>query len=232
MSWRARDSRNWLDWLMPETDGHSAFVILFRLKPFYLLALTGTIVSVVVGCTTISSPNSSKNDSGFYYYYHNERIQIRPLSDRLAIRFAPYTTEQDRMAVLSKLDVDLFSQVEAFELYIVRHKRGALGKSDLRKISSIEQVIEVFVWEDGTMFLIPNQFFAQFQESVSEKEIIAFNQQYGVTIVEKNEWLGKNYLLQVPWDSELSALDLANLYHKDPITEFATPNFVRLDQLP
>ena len=47
--------------------------------------------------------------------------------------------------------------------------------------------------------------------------------------LEKNDWLGNNYLLAVSDHAVKSAVDLANLYHGSALTEYAVPNFIRVN---
>ena len=94
--------------------------------------------------------------------------------------------------------------------------------------TSIAYAGDVYTWKDGTEYTISNQFFVQFNPLVSEELIDSLNGSYDVTISQKNEWMGNNYLLEVDWESDRTALELANLYHQHPLTEFATPDFLRL----
>ena len=202
-----------------------------------MAAMTAGIV--IIGATIVygffglgsdlpSSVNETEGD--FYYYYHDERIEIDPVPGRFAIVFKPVVNEQERAAWLANGNLTLLSEVEAFDLYIVESASTDVTKQELLvgSRSTAEYVTEVFRWEDGTEFVIPNQFFVQFRASVSEEEIASLNERYGVAVVEKNEWLGNNYLLEVSWDSDVTALELANWYHENPITEFAVPDLVRL----
>jgi len=202
-----------------------------------MAAMTAGIVIIgvilVYGFSWVGSDRPSpvnETEGDFYYYYHDERIEIDPVPGKFAIAFRPVVNEQERAAWLANGNLTLSSEVEALDLYVVESANTDLTKQELLagSRSIAEYVTEVFRWEDGTEFVIPNQFFVQFRPSVSEEEIASLNERYGVAVVEKNEWLGNNYLLEVSWDSDVTALELANWYHENPITEFAVPDLVRL----
>lgn len=160
-----------------------------------------------------------------YYYNGDEKIPLNHVADVMVVGTGsskPFTQKQhawfkDQGIVMNESDFSGW--------YIVPRDADIIQK--LKTLDFIKRGGELYLQDDGLQTIIPNNFFVQFYENVSEEEVIRINQRYGVSIVKKYDYLGNNYLLEVPWDSELTALDLANLYHELSLTEYAHPNFKR-----
>lgn len=84
---------------------------------------------------------------------------------------------------------------------------------------------------DTTHFVMTDEFSVQFKPNVSPSEIKRLNAKYDVDIFLKDDLDRRQareyneYLLRVTLDSKQNALEVANRYYKNPLTEWSVPNF-------
>jgi subtilisin family serine protease len=74
--------------------------------------------------------------------------------------------------------------------------------------------------------IVTDLFIAQFVPGISPLRVDSLNAANGVEVVKQLGVLGNDYLLRVTPAAPLDAIDMANRYHQDPLTAFATPDFI------
>lgn len=202
----------------------------------FLLAVFGAALIIVYKYNQQSgifnrTPTPPGSNEPNFYYYKDQKIPLNPIPGKYAVRPKPDLTAAQLTTLFNDAGLKLAMKVAPSGWYVVQSDAGE-EQSALSQLNFIEQITQVYRAKDGTEYFIPDQFFVQFNPSVSEEEIRAFNEEHGVFIVEKIEWLGNNYLLQVDEKANRTGLGLANLYHESPLTEYAAPNFIRFTFLP
>lgn len=77
---------------------------------------------------------------------------------------------------------------------------------------------------DTARFIMSDEFHVKFHTHVTRTEIDAINAQYGVEILNYNEY--DEYILRVKEELPYTTLDLANLYYESDLTIWSLPNFL------
>jgi len=199
-----------------------------------------TVALLCIICSVIFAPKvkpASGADSDVdFCYYSGGRKNILPLSkEMLAVRFKQGVSfEQQKTIVESEEKLAAFSErkeVSAFKLVILP-LRAQLTEQDvvqtinnLNTRAEVEAAFPVFHFPDAELILT-DEFIVEFNPSVSENEIKAFNALNNVEVVRKPQWTNR-YTLRVKDSTNMNALKMANLYYESLITKFAMPNFVR-----
>jgi len=174
----------------------------------------------------------------FYYYSSGHKIYLDLYTEMIAVWFEEIvngkTVSAEEKESLIEADPVLEKiSIEApdFGLVLIATNEGSdeidiiqtierLDKSPLVKYS-----MPVFGDSDN-MLIVMDDFFAKFTQGVTEQEIESFNKLHNVEVIEQYPWGA--YLLRVKEPKNINALEMANLYYEDPITEYAVPNFLTL----
>ena len=79
------------------------------------------------------------------------------------------------------------------------------------------------------LMFVTLEFAVQFKEEVTFEQILKMNSRYGVKIIKELGYVSNGYLLEAPSEerTDLSSVELANLYYETGQVIFANPNLIR-----
>lgn len=122
----------------------------------------------------------------------------------------------------------IFASRGIFQFNILQGLSLDAAEIELNRIFNVIKRIPAFYQIDyhGDKWdmIMADEFVVKFGPDVTEEQIIALNSDHNVEIVSYSPWLG--YLLMVTENSQLNALEMANLYYENPLTVWSHPNFV------
>jgi len=174
-----------------------------------------------------------------FYYAEDEKIPLTPSAAFVAVQFSPDADETVRRAAVDKVEgvesLEVGEVLEPFGITLIPTSTGATEEmaaasaEELAAESGVEGTIPVFQMPGGesdeVMILIP-QFRVQFKSEASNADIDKLNTKHGVEVVAKDDLGPNSYLLHLTPKAKQDALDLANVYHEDELTEYAEPDWV------
>ncbi|MEM7305006.1 MAG: S8 family serine peptidase, partial [Pseudomonadota bacterium] len=174
-----------------------------------------------------------------FYYAGEEQIVLSPVENLLAVKFKPDVDEAACSAIADRLQSSsgtLASELlPSFNLSLVSIDPQVSSESlsqeieDLSTDSAVDSVLTVFQMpegEDGEVLILDQQFRVQFTPDAKAGQISKLNKEHSVQVVAKEDLGSGSYLLAVTDESKLNALELANLYHENDLTEYAEPDWI------
>jgi len=167
----------------------------------------------------------------FYYYSGGGKIFINIFTDYFAVCFREGVSEDEIQALTDHdhvLDCILDFLWEG--LVVFSTKPGTTESDIIKATQRFEQLSQVKyaspVFGDSvTWILLTDEFSAKFNPGVTQDEIEELNALHDVEIIRypvKRDW----YLLRVKDATDFKTLTTANIYYENPLTEYASPNFV------
>jgi subtilisin family serine protease len=181
--------------------------------------------------------NTTEND--FYYNGPDEQVLITIALDRFGAIANEGVTGQDIGDFIESLNLVPLEIIEPGGIIILGFE-GTLDRE------ALVQLIRVVRAAPGNLFartglivtpgeaigpmLLTDDIISQFLPETTQEEINALNSTNSVTNKMANPFAQNQFLLNVTDDSTLDALDMANLYHESPITEYALPNFILIHE--
>ncbi len=169
----------------------------------------------------------------FYYYSGGGKIPLRIYPQNFAICFTQSVTEE---RIRELVEGDYLLDEVPFELSggltYLRTKPGTTDSDIIRAVQRFERLDEVKcaspVFGDFTCkMMVTDELSVKFNPGVTQEEIDTLNALHNVEIASKREWTDW-YVLRVKDPKNFNTLTTANIYHENPITEYASPNFTML----
>ncbi|MCX5636243.1 MAG: right-handed parallel beta-helix repeat-containing protein [Planctomycetota bacterium] len=167
----------------------------------------------------------------FYYYVGGGKIYLDLYPELITVCFEEFVEEEEKVALIEADPVleEIYRELSPFGIVLVSTK---IGSNELDVLQTIERLNKLPQIKYSTpvfgyfehLIGISDEFIAKFYPNITREEIEAFNALNNVEIARKTEWVDW-YVLRVKNPKVISALEMANLYYEDPITEYAEPNF-------
>ncbi|MBD3404239.1 S8 family serine peptidase [candidate division GN15 bacterium] len=172
-----------------------------------------------------------------YYYGTYDRMVVLRDSTKMLMKFDPAVPSLNQSAFIESVGriADTVSSAEAVDGFVACSLQTGAGYSAF--LDSLQAAAEIlltepfYVTEQGGALYIGQSFCAAFEGSVSSSQIDSINDLYSVSIQRELRGMPNVYLLHNSPGSGLRTLDLANLYHSLPETEYACPAFGMRPQL-
>jgi len=98
--------------------------------------------------------------------------------------------------------------------------------SRLKKDPEIEIVNPVYLFKNEMKLRVTDRFVVQFKRLVTRTEIDALNAKHHVEVIDSDKGSPNRYILKVTGVSDLSVLEMANLYYKNPDIVYSLPDFL------
>jgi len=197
---------------------------------FILISIFGSISGITFGEGT--------QEESYYYYSESKKISLPLSTEGIVVKFKKGTTLiQMRLDVESEPEMAPFSKRQELlspEFVILKTQEGVTSEVINKLIDrfarkpQVEFVSPIFNYQ-GTKMALSDEIIVKFKSTATDTEISELNQKYGATIVKSGVLSEKGYILKLPQrKSAKDVLNIANTYYKNPIVEYAHPNFLRL----
>lgn len=196
--------------------------------------LIAFVLAAAVTITAITAYAQQERDS---YYANGQNYPLTISLNSLGVIAKEGVSVKQIETVAGTLELTL--ERELPHGFIILSLEGSRSRSELVKLArEVKQVGKEFVAQAGlvvtpvgadTPSLMTDEFIVQFRDGVTLEQIKAFNEENAVRIVMENPFVKHQFLLKVSEASRTDALEMANLYRKDDLTESAYPNFIGID---
>jgi cell wall-associated protease len=122
-------------------------------------------------------------------------------------------------------------------LYILQYSKPRSRKGLVKLTSELSNKGKQIIIQSGLVLSVPgsktpviatNEFIVQFKAGVKLEKVKKINKKNRVKIIAENPFVKGQYLLTVTKGSEVDVLKMAQLYHKNPQTVVAYPNFINV----
>lgn len=167
-----------------------------------------------------------------FYYAYSEKVPLEEVANKIILRYNK-NKGNDKEQVLSSLGITNGSiswQDDSTCVIVAPLSKMGSAIDKARQLDDIKTINPIYSLNTGLEMGVTDEFLVKFEENVTEKEIVAINEKYGVVVIKKTEIY---QLLRVPDGAD--ALEIANLYQETGLTRFSQPNFiseVELHQVP
>lgn len=200
----------------------------------FLILLYSCVVCYFLFWAYNSPLKASPDEDSLFYYSNGQKHPLELSKNKLALRFKGGVGEERKKHLIeSDQNFTPFNEkkeLSRFNLTSMLLREGK-SKEDVKQTiinmsykSEIELVAPVFTLPNAEV-IITDEFIVKFKPSVSKEEIDTFNELHDVEIVRKERWTDR-YTLKVKNTANFNTIKMANIYYEDPITVFATPNFI------
>jgi subtilisin family serine protease len=175
-----------------------------------------------------------------YYYAAGERVPLTRRDDLIAVKLRGVDSKGTATRSAGAADVPSFEQPTPDDIWpggemVLEQSPGLTRSADdqasqlraLNQRGDVEYASPVYERTPADRWIATNQIVAQFKESLSEYDIDALNDLYGVQRLERIDWLPHAHLLQVTARALHDAVSIANAYVEAGHAVFAHPNFLR-----
>jgi thermitase len=171
-----------------------------------------------------------------FYYVGDEQVVLTPSTAYVALQMKPGT---DKAAVLDTVSAMDGAQPEEaldlvqFHVILVPTEEGAAESAAevLEAGPGVEGTMPIFQMPGGNrdeVLILTQNFRVQFKAGVGEEEVKQLNDTNNVEVIAKDDLGPNSYLLRVTSKSKMDALDMANLYHENNLTDYAEPDFAMI----
>lgn len=185
--------------------------------------------------------SSSIQDSSVFYYFSGKRIYLSEHKDVLLICFKDETSKvqgiKEIQSFLSFTSWKSKSQDKSVtedpnsNVAIIKSNSGMFLEQDISKIKNREDVTHVsYLTEYKKQYAAPiNQFLVKLNESSDYDKLETLVSKMSCKFIDK-PWLGENvYLISVPKNNKLSAIDMANVFAESGMFKYSSPDFYIFD---
>ncbi len=169
----------------------------------------------------------------YFYYSYGEKIPLVLSEHEITLKFKTETTLQQRQNVLSKesliresVPIKLAACKEFLTCKLESPTNVTQLVSHLKQNKEIDIVNPVCFINGKTKVRLYDRFVVQFNTFTSKQEIDALNDKYHVKIIKISSASPNRYVLKITAETNMSVLDIANIYHIDPRVEYSLPDFI------
>lgn len=180
-------------------------------------------------------PSDLPTNSDDTFYSNNVPVDIRIALDSLGVIVSERATPSALDSLAEPLGMS-FARAVNPEFYVLQ--TGNRTRPELTDVARqilalgspliVQAGLIINENESTTPMISSDQFIAQFNPGVSQAQIDAFNATNGVEIVTPDGFALNQFLLRVTQSSPTDAIGMSNVYHEDPLTVFAHPNFIQV----
>lgn len=178
-----------------------------------------------------------------FYYYRNNKIELTASETSIGVAFRDVVSASDRIQFLEDHpSISAFVDAATVNQKIYRMTlRDPLSinrlldfLNNLAEDSRVEYVTPEFPLQFSEIYL-DNTFHVKFNPAVTDETIEALNEANSIRIIETGRLIQNGGVFRLApsemgvysfhWRNAVTSLFLANLYHENPLTEFASPNY-------
>jgi len=190
------------------------------------------------------------------YWYNvslkgDEKCYLEAQPDEFTVQFKQGVTQAQIDQLNSKYGITIIRKVnrggKTLPVYILSVPQEIRLKDVLKLYpQKKEEVHNVYGYEPIVAWTMPSfyysaphsrgyrevptdEFTVMLKPNVSKEILLEFNKQHGIEIIRNDashSYWHRHYLMRVTSESDLNSLDMANLYHEQPFTEYANPNYL------
>lgn len=182
------------------------------------------------------------NEESVFYYYgiENRKIALREDKNKIFLKFAP-TATKEQFRTVAKNSALLHTKESEAEKYFIEGSPFNMTVLEGQKISSDiinsfkarEEIVSATYMLDynGSSVAITDEFVVKLNDKTSYTQFEGLAKKYDCRIGKENEFVKNQYMLYVPKVSELTAMQMANLFYETGLFEFSEPNLISFDVL-
>jgi len=165
-----------------------------------------------------------------FYFVNGKKVQFDINTSKVSVIFSNETTKSNVQEILLSKDYNAdcarITNVPIFSFYTVSFKESQNIQDVISKLKTEENIIWVNpVFERrGKEFKIYNRFVAKVSSNISILEIEELNKKHHVNLI-RNSGTGR-YTFELTSQSDLSIMDMANLYYYELQAEWSMPDFI------
>jgi serine protease len=166
-----------------------------------------------------------------FYYSNNEKHYLSKAKNWVSVQIRA----EDSLKFRSKIiDQKIFSIKEHLiperGIFWLQWEQSAFNAEELVEFKKELSILRTFhgyykidVAGDTMHYIMTDVFNVQFSEGVTIDQIMAINEKHSVEII--SEGLENEYMLRLTEASEMSTLDIANIYYTEGLTAWSLPDF-------
>jgi subtilisin family serine protease len=166
-----------------------------------------------------------------FYYSNNEKHYLSKAKNWVSVQIRA----EDSLKFRSKIiDQKIFSIKEHLiperGIFWLQWEQSAFNAEELVEFKKELGILRTFhgyykidVAGDTMHYIMTDVFNVQFSEEVTIDQIMAINEKHSVEII--SEGLENEYMLRLTEASEMSTLDIANIYYTEGLTAWSLPDF-------
>lgn len=201
-----------------------------------IISLFAVLLSIVFIFSFIPKNSANLNVTN-YYYFQGEKFYFDARTDMVFVLFNPnFNMSQIRSELSSYPEIDADNvHVEDGRSFIpLKSKLSESAVTGLVERMKENNFFESVGYtyspkgiDDGkTFYGMSNEILVQFKNNINTNQVAAINEANKVDIVKQFDLSGGlTYLMKVRNNAELNAIDMANKYYLDGITNYAEPDF-------
>ena len=165
-----------------------------------------------------------------YYYGGGERIKLIACKDKVLIKWSENTKDVDKNRILATIPI-----LRKFEIHNKRYRVSVIRldsfsgyalqiAESLLSYSEVEFASPLFYTEENDSLIFTNELIVKLKPPLTFKDL---EENYKVRVIWEDPYDKDCFVLKVPKDSKLNALEIANILTEDNLVKWASPNFIR-----
>jgi hypothetical protein len=168
-----------------------------------------------------------------FYYFHGTKIPVTISQNKICIKFGFAVMPTQIRAILADEPVlDAWSAAKLAgeeNFYAIRLTSSTDIKQLLQRLQNKQQIeiANPVYWVRGNEAIPTDRFMVQFRPSVNSAAINALNKQYHIEVVGVSPVESNLYTFRITEATELSLLEMAQLYYEKLPAAWSTPDFIR-----
>ena len=181
----------------------------------------------------------SNNDEIFYYYgYEDIKIYLEQVMDKIFLKFtSDIYREQislliEEFSSLQLID-DALCDVGLIHFAALESKNGKpIPQETIESLKIKDEIISatyLYLYDGKFLQGIMDEFVVKCKATTSYAQLNILAEQNKCTIGSENTFVKNQFTLYVPKNSNLNAMQMANLFYETRLFEFAEPNFAILN---
>ena len=189
---------------------------------------------LAIGADKVKAQERSGNV--LYYYFGERQMPVRESNDKLYLRVpeAAATSVKQKLQRQYNFNNEAFSETEDLNFLIVeteKNKAQEVAAYIRVNIPEVEMVRPVLIASDGTEEVIDEWFYVKLKKGVDKRDLDIVLTKYNCTIDRQYEHSDRVYILKATSANSYDGLNMANVFYKEGIFEYAEPDFRPLQLL-
>ena len=172
-----------------------------------------------------------------FYYYKGEKIFLSEKSDKILVKIAHEADKQSLWALI-KADETVNSDAldEELNLHILLKAKEGMSFTietllKYRENPNVKSAQFMLEYEKNLLIGLMDEFIIKLKTTTKFEQLQNLIAEHRCVVVRENTFVKNQYVISVSKQSELNAMQMANLFYETALFEFSKPNFVIINAL-
>jgi hypothetical protein len=184
----------------------------------------------------------SLNAKDFYYYYGyaNEKIFLQQRTNKIYLKLESNTTKEKMLSVIGNnnvveqlmFDTNLYKDLVLCDAVVLESKeRQQISSKTIDYFNANSDVVSVtyLLQYNETLIGLTDEFVIKLKETTTFAQLQKLVEQNNCKIKEENIFAKNQFMLSVPKESKISALEMSISFYETGLFDFSEPNFIILN---